>query len=89
MARAVIKTSSEKGQNIFMHKNINFITIIIMEGIEKIKTEKKLQQKSLNYISFTNAIRKRQCELSEDKVSIVRRSKKMARRFDSLAMGAS
>ena len=39
-----------------------------MEGIEEIKTEKKLQQNSLKNISFTNAVRKRQCELSEDKL---------------------
>ena len=29
-----------RAQNIFMSKNINCITIITLEGIEKIKTEK-------------------------------------------------
>ena len=53
--RLIFKNESEKGrraQNILMPKNINSVTIIItLEGIEKIKTEKKndkWQQDSLN-----------------------------------------
>ena len=42
--------SSEKGQNIFMPKNINSITIIItLEGIEKINTEKMTTKHSKGY----------------------------------------
>ena len=45
LARAVrrgLKRAVRSAQNIFMPKNINCITIIItLEGIEKIKTEKK------------------------------------------------
>ena len=40
------KMSVSQAQNIFMPKNINSITIIItLEGIEKIKTEKKMTTK--------------------------------------------
>ena len=40
--------NSEKGLNIFTPKNINSITnIIALEGIEKIKIEKKRRKKSL------------------------------------------
>ena len=38
----VVKPDAKRARNIFMPKNINSITIIItLEGIEKIKTEKK------------------------------------------------
>ena len=41
--------SLSRAQNIFIPKNINSITInITLGGIEKIKTEKKRQQTSLN-----------------------------------------
>jgi len=45
-----------------MPKNINCIAIIItLEGIEKIKTEKKKREEnSLKNISFTNSVRKQQ-----------------------------
>ena len=45
-----------------MPKNINSITInITLEGIEKIKTEKKKwQQNTLKNIFFTSVVRKRQ-----------------------------
>ena len=40
--QARVKVSSERAQNIFMPTNINYISIIItLEGIEKIRTEKK------------------------------------------------
>ena len=48
--------SLRRAQNIFMPKNINSITIIIvLEGIEKIKTEKRTtkqseQSRGLKYI---------------------------------------
>ena len=57
-----VKMNSEN-QNIFMLKNINCITIVItLEGIEKIKTEKKkkMKQISVKNISFTRAVRKQQ-----------------------------
>ena len=59
--------SSENGpnpkpsQNIFMPKNITVITSL--EGIEKITTSKKRQQNSLENMSFTNAVGKRQQRL--------------------------
>ena len=44
------KMSLRRAQNIFMPKNINSITIIITsEGIEKIKTEKKMTTKPVSY----------------------------------------
>ena len=53
--------SLRRAQNIFMPKNINSITInITLEGIEKIKTEKKRQQNTLQNIFFTSAVRKGQ-----------------------------
>jgi len=50
--------SSEKGQNISMHKNINLITIIIKEGIEKIKTEKKITTKQSELYFFHQRYKK-------------------------------
>ena len=45
----------------FMPKNINSITInLTLEGIEKIKTEKKMTTNTLKNIFFTSAVRKRQ-----------------------------
>ena len=62
--RAGLKSALRRAQNIFMPKNINCITIIIAsEGIEKIKTEKKMTTKESEKYSFTNAVRKRQLTL--------------------------
>ena len=48
-----------RAQNIFILKNINCLTVVItLEGIEKIKPEKKRQENSLKNISFTNTVKK-------------------------------
>ena len=45
--------SSEKGQNIFMPKKINCFSInITLEGIEKIKTSKKMTTKQFEEYFF-------------------------------------
>ena len=58
--RQGLKWGLRRDQNNSIPKNVNCITVsITLEGIEKIKTEKKLQQHSQKDISFTNAVRKR------------------------------
>ena len=58
----MVKMSSEKGPKyIHAKEQTKSITIIIiLDGIKKIKTEKKLQKNSLKNTSFTNIGRKHQ-----------------------------
>ena len=49
-----IKGALRRAQNIIMPKNINPNTIVItLEGIEKIKTEKKNDSKTVSRISLS------------------------------------
>ena len=49
--------SSEKGQNIFMPKKINCFSInITLEGIEKIKTSKKNDNKTVRRIFLSSTL---------------------------------
>ena len=48
LAQAVkrrLKWALRRAQNIFIPKKINYITIIMLEGIEKIKVKKKMTTK--------------------------------------------
>ena len=67
LARAIrweLKCAQRRAQNMFLPKNINCITIIIivtLEGIEKIKTGKKITTKqSEEYFFHQSSVRKRQ-----------------------------